>query len=214
MSRTTGYFAFIGLLIVLGAAPVMRAADACAAGPAREAISQSTFAHGYLHGYQAGFHAGDADFHLARARSPHELREINRPAGYRPEFGSRELFGNGYRQGFLVGYQDSLAGRDFRAFRILAGATAEDVAVPKYYDLGFADGYKAGQKNGGGDLEADADFDPGRGVCPAQPTSDGRLADYTQSYCAGYKHAYPLGYTDGYLLAPSDAADAPVLASK
>lgn len=214
MSRATGYFAILGLLVILGAASSARGADDCAAGPAREAIAHSTFAHGYLHGYQAGFQAGDADFHVARARSARELREIDRPVGYRPEFGPRELFRNGFREGFLAGYQDSFVGRDFRAFKILADATAEGIAVPKYYDLGFADGYKAGHKSGGSDLDADLDFDPGKGVCPAEPASDGRLTEYTASYCAGYVNAYRVGYSDGYLVAPSDGADAPVLAAK
>lgn len=205
MSRATGY----GFLVVLllGAALLGRCSDECAAGPAAGLIRYSTFAHGYLHGYQAGFHAGDADFHVARVRSLRELRWTDRTAGYRRDFGPRATFRDGFRQGFVVGYQDSVAGRDFRGFRLLAASTVADAVRPRDFDHGFEDGYKTGQKRGTGDLDADADFDPELRSCPARPGRDGRLPASSQAYCAGYRSAYRLGYSDGYLLASPAGED-------
>lgn len=198
MSRVTGYG--IVLWLVLGA-PLWCQADDCAAGPAAELIQHSSFAHGYLHGYEAGFHAGDNDFHIARVRTPRELREIDRPSGYLPEFGSRQSFRGGFRQGFLVGYEDSVAGRDFRGFENLTALAPAHAAQPRDFDRGFEDGYKTGQRWGIDDLDADSDFDPDKGSCPAKPDAEGNLPESSQAYCAGYVSAYRVGYTDGYLMA-------------
>ena len=200
-------------LLVLVAAPLLCAGDDCAAGPAGELIRHSAFAHGYLHGYEAGFHAGDADFHLARVRSLRERREIDRPSGFEPEFGSRESYRGGFRQGFLVGYEDSVAGRDFRAFEIPASFAVSEAVRSEEFDHGFEDGYKAGQSGGAADLDADSDFDPEKVACPARPAGDGRLPESSQSYCVGYLSAYRLGYTDGYLLASPSGSGA-MVASK
>ena len=209
MSRATGSLTIVALLLVLGVAHACVAADDCAAGPEADLIRQSPFAHGYLHGYEAGFHAGDADFHLARVRTLREL-ESNRLWGYQPAFGSRESFRDGFREGLVAGYQDSIAGRDFRGFQVLSAVTGS--AHPQDFDRGFADGYKAGHTRGAGDLDADSDFDPGKGTCPAKPAGDGRLPESSAAYCAGYLHAHRLGYTDGYLIALPDGS--PVLASR
>ncbi len=210
MHRATGYLLLF--LLLLGVAPLWGDSDECATGPAGELIRQSAFAHGYLHGYEAGFHAGDADFHLARVRSPHERHDIDRPTGYLPEFGSRESFRSGFRQGFLVGYEDSIAGRAFRGFDSLATLAVSQVSRPRDFDRGFEDGYQAGQRWGSGDLEADSDFDPDKGACPAKPADDGRLPESSQAYCQGYVSAYRLGYTDGYLLASPESGPAVVAA--
>ncbi len=205
MFRFTGYVAVIGLLLALGASAL--GADDCAAGPAAELVRRSTFTHGYLHGYEAGFHAGDVDFHAARVRTPRQLREIDRPVGYQPEFGSRESFRSGFHEGFLAGYEDSIAGRDFRGFQIVAAFANSDPAFPKDFDLGVVEGYKTGQRVGIEDLEADADFNPEQAACPAKPDRDGRRPAYADAYCSGYVSAYRLGYRDGFLRAtPAPAA--------
>jgi hypothetical protein len=207
--RPSGYL--IVVLLFLSFAPLW-GSDDCAAGPAAQLISQSAFAHGYLHGYEAGFHAGDADFHIANIRDLRARRELDRPTGYQSEFGARDSFRGGFRQGFMVGYEDSIAGRDFRGFENLPALAVSHLARPKDFDRGFEDGYKSGQQGGKGDLESDSDFDPGRAGCPAKPGADGRLPESSEAYCAGFVSAYPMGYTDGYLLAsPGDAA---VVASK
>lgn len=210
MSRATGYR--ILLLVVLSAAPLCCGTDDCVAGSAAELVHRSAFAHGYLHGYEAGFHAGDADFHLARVRSLRERHEIDRPAGYQPEFGPRKSFRGGFREGFLAGYEDSIAGRDFRGFEIVAALAVSEAARPKDFDHGFEDGYRAGQKRGSADLDADSDFDPEKAACPAQPAGDGRLPESSQAYCAGYLSAFRRGYTDGYLLASPGGGAAMVAA--
>ncbi len=212
MSRATGYVAVIGLLLALGAASAL-AADDCAAGPAAELVRRSTFAHGYLHGYEAGFHAGDVDFHAARVRTPRQLRESDRPVGYLPEFGSRESFRSGFHGGFLAGYEDSIAGRDFRGFHVVAAFADSDPAFPRDFDLGVADGYKAGQRLGIEDLQADADFNPEQAACPAKPDHDGRLPAYSEAYCSGYVAAYRLGYRDAFVRV-SAAPDTSVVAAQ
>ncbi len=199
MSRVTGYG--IVFLLVLAAAPLWAGDDDCASGPAGELIQHSAFAHGYLHGYEAGFHAGDGDFHIAHVRTTRELREIDHPSGYRSEFGPRESYRGGFRQGFQVGYQDSVSGRDFRGFENLTTLSPAHASQPKEFDRGFEDGYKTGQRWGIDDLDADSDFDPDKGVCPAKPDAQGNLPESSQAYCAGYLSAYRVGYTDGYLLA-------------
>ena len=202
----------IVVLLLLGAAPLW-GGDECAAGPAGELIRQSAFAHGYLHGYEAGFHAGDADFHIAHVRSLCERREIDRPTGYQSEFGARDSFRGGFRRGFMAGYEDSIAGRDFRGFENLAAISVSHAARPKDFDRGLEDGYKAGQQWGKGDLESDSDFDPSKVSCPARPAGDGRLPESSGAYCAGYLSASRMGYIDGYLLASPGDEDA-VLAAK
>ncbi len=211
MLRFAG-FGFLFLLL-LSAAPAWCGSDDCANGPAGILIQQSAFAHGYLHGYEAGFHAGDADFHSAHVRSPRELRDIDRPSGYEAGFGSRDSFRGGFREGFRVGYQDNITGRGFRAFENLVALAPAPRAQPREFDRGFEDGYKAGQRLGAGDLEADGDFDPGKGSCPAKADGNGNLPASSQAYCAGYLPAHRLGYTDGYLLA-SPGGGAAVVAAK
>ena len=190
------------LLLLLFSSPWMwGSGDDCANGPAGALVHQSAFAHGYLHGYEAGFHAADGDLHLARVRSLRERREIARPSGYSSEFGARDSFRGGFHEGFLAGYDDSIQGRDFRAFELLAVSPEALAGRPQDFDHGFEDGYKAGQKLGAGDLEADGDFDPQRAVCPARRDQDGSLPASSEAYCSGYLRAYHLGYTDGYVLA-------------
>lgn len=210
MSRVTGYG--IVCLLLLGAAPLWAGADDCASGPGGDLVQHSAFAHGYLHGYEAGFHAGDGDFHIAYVRTPRELREIDRPSGYRSEFGPRESYRGGFRQGFLVGYQDSIAGRDFRGFKNLTSLVPSG-AAPEDFDHGFEDGYTTGQRSGIDDLDADGDFDPEKAACPAKPDADGHMPESSQAYCAGYMSAYRAGYTDGYLMA-SPAGGEDVVAAK
>lgn len=201
------------LLLVASALPASGAGDDCAAGPAGAVITRSSFAHGYLHGYEAGFHTGDLDFHLARHRNPRDLREAENVVGYRRDFGARASFSAGFRRGFLAGYEDSVSGRDFRAFTLLAGVSAADLLRPADFDQGFQDGYKAGDGVGRADLDADSDFDPSRVTCPAKPAGDGRLPPSSQGYCAGYVRAYRLGYTDGFVYT-SPADRGAVLATK
>lgn len=201
MSRATGYLGIVGVWLALLALPAFCSGDDCAQGPAGTLVHTSAFAHGYLHGYEAGFHTGDMDFHIAQARDPREMRELERLAGYQPSFGSRTSFNAGFRRGLFAGYQDGVSGRDFRAFQWLSASITEDASRPADFDQGFQEGYKAGENSGAGDLDHDRDFDPGAGVCPARTDPNGRLPASSQAYCAGYLSAYRVGYTDGFLYA-------------
>lgn len=214
MSRATGYLGWMVLLLGLCALPAAGGSDECAAGPAGALVRQSVFAHGYLHGYEAGFQAGDLDFHSGQVRNPRDRREIDRLSGYQPTFGSRSSFTAGFRHGFLAGYEDSMSGRDFRGFKILGDAAgpADDDPRPADFDQGFRDGYNAGDSAGTADLQADSDFDPAQGLCPAKAAHDGSLPPSSQAYCAGYVDAYRVGYTDGFVMAPPSDRGAVVAA--
>ncbi len=210
MSRSTALIAWLALVLAL-AAPALGGKDNCVAASTGEPVP--AFAHGYLHGYEAGFHAGDTDFHSGRVRGVDELREANRPLGYQPEFGSRGSFSAGFREGFTAGYQDSVAGHDFRGLQIMAASTQPGVLRSRYFDVGFEDGYKAGRQLGARDADADADFDPQQRTCPLAAERNEASANFFPAYCSGYLSSYPVGYTDGYLVT-APVPDNAVVAAK
>lgn len=88
----------------------------------------------------------DEDYHLGRAArrmdSLHEYREAS--AGYHHNFGSKDAFKKGYRDGLTAGYDDSIHNRSFRAIsaarRAADGLKAPD-GKPDKFDPGFASGY-------------------------------------------------------------------------
>ena len=157
--------------------------------------SNSGFAHGFLHGYQRGFHAGDLDFQMGRdIRIPAKFREYQQSAhDYSPDFGSKQLFEDGYRAGFSRGYADAVCGLEFRALDQARSSAAglSEVLPPTrrgYFDQGFAGGFRSSQlKN-----------------APAE----GMSVDYLQQYCrtttsGPYALEYCSGFSRGYLLGTS-----------
>jgi hypothetical protein len=169
-------------------------------GTMAELLEHCPFAHGYLHGYEDGFHLADADFHLGRSRGSKALLQMRATDGYRSGFGDHASFRNGYRQGLLAGYADSISGRDFRAYVDLRyyKPGAESLHFPDV-DTGYSIGYELGFRKGSQSVSTDADFDAEPAPCPARSSSDGSLPPSSRAFCDGFGNAYAIGYRDAYL---------------
>jgi hypothetical protein len=161
---------------------------------------KSVFAHGYMHGYEQGFHNGDIDLQMGRAyRDVKAQQEYKKPVGYVDQFGDRHLFDTGYRAGFLVGYTDCLAGRNFRAAQLLnppyrSQFTKESVHFDATFDRAFRDGYEVGQRQGLADGRIFEVSRPDPSNCQVQTGHDAKPADY----CMAFRDGYQLGYSDGF----------------
>jgi hypothetical protein len=164
---------------------------------------RSAFAHGYIHGYETGFHVGNQDLQLARG-----TRDISKSDDYRQakeesrgEFGPREAFRAGYRDGLVVGYTDATSGHSFRAVdeARIAGSRLEvskqqanDHQENARFELGFMDGYTAGALQGVGDGRNHSPYRANQAEC-------GKGTALGESYCAGYSRGFGFGYSDGYI---------------
>ena len=174
--------------------------------PAAPIYQRSVFLHGYAHGYELGFHSGDIDLHMSRSgRDPRTIKMFkDSKRVYQRSFGNRDMFVNGYEQGFRVGYADAFYGRDFRAARELrtltqqmqdTGALQQTVASGQIsgsseFDKGIADGYKQGLTNGLNDARSSKAYHPENSECSRKST-DGQ-------FCPAHRLGYELGYSDGY----------------
>ncbi len=210
-SGPTKFVPLLSLLVLLIPAAVLaQARDEHLADPAGELFLVSPFAHGYIHGYQDGFHNGNIDYQ--EARKPRPLKDFREyrlaKAGYEERFGDVRAFRSGYRDGFLAGYSDGVAGREFRgmaAIRVAAealpGDAIADITGKGGFDQGFGDGYELGLIAGRRAGAADDDFDATNRMCA--PDSPETRA-HPPSYCEGFTRAYALGYRDGYLTPPME----------
>lgn len=166
---------------------------------ATQAIAQtakrSAFVHGYLHGYEEGFHQADFDLQMGHIARGDYNRDAS-PQGYKSQFGSKQMYKSGYRNGFEVGYADAAAGRSFRALATVEAATAStvrhnDAKWDGVYDEGVMSGYVAGQHQGLTDARQQIQARPS----PACPVKDGKgQADFCTAYVSGYN----IGYSDGF----------------
>ena len=168
--------------------------------PAQRLFRLSPFAHGYIHGYESGFALGDQDVQMGRGdqhiERTGEFKDADR--GYRREFGDRESFRSGFRDGLVVGYHDAISGGEFRAFaelrRLATGLESSLVgnAVDQTYDGGFLAGYTAARQ---GQLDD----------CRSPNTAA------KAHFCSGYLDGYDLGHSDSGDVAE---AQAPVVAPR
>jgi len=142
--------AVILLAVLVFLATALNAADKPERHMAGNAVAplcwQSAFAHGFMHGYENGFRRGDGDYQMGRtAQDPRTLAEFkDSAAGYHSEFGDKERFRRGYREGFLSAYADSMHNRSFRAFgaaKIAAAGMEPSAQGRREFDAGFASGY-------------------------------------------------------------------------
>lgn len=167
---------------------------------------RSAFAHGYIHGYELGFHWGNMDLQLARAPRdiPKSEEYRNGAKEYRAQFGSRNDYRTGYRDGLLVGYTDARSDHAFRAIdeaRIATAhldaknAAAAGSGSRNHFESGFMDGYHAGALQGVGDGRNRADYRPGQAQCNGAPQG----APLDDAYCGGYVRGFAFGYSDGYI---------------
>ncbi len=166
----------------------------------RNLFVKSAFAHGYMHGYEEGFHNGDLDVQMGRYYREVKTQErYHRPVGYRYQYGDREYFDAGYHKGFLVGYNDSFAGRNFRAVQLMK---AEDrrmaeakARFDREFDHAFRDGYESGQKQGLQDGRVSEVTKKDAFACAAAGVQ-GQMA--STDYCGAFQTGYSLGYSDGF----------------
>lgn len=155
--------------------------------------ANSAFAHGYRHGYEQGFHVGDLDIHLGRTgRIAMSSKEYS-PAGreYRPSFGSRRLFEDGYQAGFHSGYADAVSGGEFRATQRAKTASAGlSEVLPNtrrvHFDEGIEAGYKSAQSQNAPIAHMNLEYV--ELYCRQSLTSA-----YSLEYCSGFARGYMLG---------------------
>lgn len=157
---------------------------------------RSAFAHGYMHGYEMGFHEGDMDLQMGRTfQAITKQDEFNKVHGYRPGFGDRGSFDEGYRKGYAVGYTDCYAGRNFRATILLDLANSHRLAASeatpdRNFDRAFTMGYELGAEMG---------LKSGRAPATLENTGSINCSGVAGTEdCAAYRDGYRLGYSDGY----------------
>jgi hypothetical protein len=205
MSNPSAVLLLVTLTVpVLVAQQVMRSVDQhIAEDRASSLYRHSVFAHGYIHGYEDGFRLGDIDLQTGHdARDFRRLKEFHAAdSGYRRTFGNRDQFRAAYRKGFVAGYTDALADREFRA---VAAARRASVGLPEIpdsggdsnFDRGFRQGYESGQVHGELAVRDRVRYNSVPSACaPASPAPAGQ----PQDFCEGYARGYSIGYDDGYV---------------
>ncbi len=166
---------------------------------------KSVFVHGYLHGYEEGFHLADMDIQLGRgSRVIDKCHEARKAEGYRREFGDKQFFQRGFREGLRVGYADGMAGRAFRAFQQIdsIAVTSPEAGSDPVFDRGFSLGYAAGQRQGLLDGRRDSTYTPPLPACPYASAQH----DRAQNFCGAYVGGYRVGYSDGFVNVARPAA--------
>lgn len=158
---------------------------------------RSAFAHGYLHGYEQGFHLGDLDIQMGHFLPGVRAHHDERPdSHYRPAFGDRDLFNEGFKLGLRSGYADSIGGHEFRAIaelrKVAGGLAAEAISRP--FDQAFYEGFLSGQRQGATDTRVLTDF---TGIGSSCLKTRAKADDHEQ-YCDGYSRGFQLGYGDGH----------------
>ncbi len=168
----------------------------------RDLFVKSSFAHGYMHGYEEGFHTGDLDMQMGRSyRDVKTHDRYKKPVGYRPLFGDRSLFDDGYHYGYLVGYVDCFSGRNFRAVQLVRshGALRQDARSDQSFDRAFREGYVSGQKQGLKDGRSKDNLANTPFQCDENALqSKGGEGEPKGSYCQAFSSGYQLGYSDGF----------------
>ncbi len=172
-------------------------------GPWRALCARSAFAHGYMHGYEQGFHFADLDLQMAhQPRDPATIKEFKSVPGYHEEFGDKNFFVSGYREGFRVGYADGAGGFRFRAVGELRAAAlglpgSGDARPSKKFDEGISAGYAAGRQQGLRDGRTGGSFQEVAVQCRGSIYHPFRRSG--DEFCAGYGRGFRLGYADGYV---------------
>lgn len=179
--------------------------------PAGDLYYDSAFAHGYRHGYEEGFHVGDLD--LQMGREPRGLSRIpeykHDSAGFKSNFGGKELFRRGYREGFHSGYQDAVSGSEFRETE-KAEVAAQGIKLlfgsgqRAAFDQGFSGGYESAAGQGSTSKLISADYL--QQYCE-KSQSPGHT--YVAEYCSGYSRGYLLGLEDHGAVAEAEIAGEP-----
>jgi len=157
--------------------------------------ANSAFAHGYRHGYEEGFHVGDLDVHMGREprltmKGKDYLQAIRQ---YRPAFGSKALFEDGFHAGLRSGYADAISGSEFRASQwAMTAVTGLTEILPNTrrinFDEDFAAGYKSAQSQNAPAAHITAEY--------VEQYCRRAINDlYSIEFCSGYSRGYVAGIT-------------------
>lgn len=173
--------------------------------------------HGYEHGYREGFAFGQNSQVSNRDQDMvnQKLRAADRD--YQPGFGSRELYRQGYADGFRAGIEDARTGNRSRLedlFRArdpnydpdrnrddrIDGIYSQNRWPPAHVgrDIGYRDGFDAAMR----------DRQEGRGYVPRQHSAwetamhgyDGQSS--RRQYQRAYRESYELGYNEAFQRRP------------
>src|SRR5690349_21149691 len=166
--------------------------------------------HGYEHGYRDGFHEGVKDREHHNKFKP-DVKDA--AAGYQDYMGDKGQYKDGFRSGFVAGYEDAFYGRPPRFSEVYgpydemyrSRGTADrydDVYVQRRYaapdvayDIGYRDGLAAGNDDymhrRSASPETQRDFREGL---------HGYRSEYGDRvvYQQQYRNAFSQGYRDGY----------------
>jgi len=159
--------------------------------------------HGYEHGYRDGLHKGldDRDHHN---KFKPEVKDDDN--GYQSFMGDKGQYKEGYRSGFVAGYDDGFNNRPSRFSQIYGPYTDEasrvrgsadrydDVYVERRFgasDVAFDMGYRDGVASGADDFNH-------RRNRPPQELKDFREADHGYRSNYGDKLVYQRQYRDGF----------------
>lgn len=183
----------VSLLALFAASAIAQSDSHITADPANELYRHSAWAHGYIHGYETGFHQGNLDLHLARGwRELKKIKQYHEVSGYKPEFGDKKGFQQGYTAGFEVGYADALLKNEFRAAAAARWAVRNLNAgmapnSQREFDSSIAGGYREGRTAGLNDGRSKSSFSPERANC-----------SIAETWCPAYAIGFKWGYSDGY----------------
>ena len=165
--------------------------------------------HGYEHGYRDGFHHGMDDRNHGNKFKP-EVKDAD--DGYQKFMGNKDQYKDGYRGGFVAGYEDAFNNRPGRFSQVYgpydegnrARGTAdrEDDYAQRGWsgshlasDIGYRDGVAAGQS----DYSRHHDARP-EDQHDYHDADHGYRSDYGNKsvYQQQYRDAFVQGYRDAY----------------
>lgn len=163
--------------------------------------------HGYQHGYSDGFHQGMTDIQQHNKPKP-EVRDDD--GGYQKYMGDKNQYKEGYRSGFVAGYDDGFNNRPGRFSEIYGQSDttrgsadrSEDIYPEQGWngahvasDIGYRDGLTAGAADYARRLdprpEDQRDFRDGdHGYRPTYGDRVLYQQQYRNSFVQGYRDAY------------------------
>lgn len=169
--------------------------------------SQDAREYGYQYGYSNGYHQGVKDRDHHNKLKP-DIDDADK--GYQRSMGDKDHYKDGYRSGFIAGYDDAVNNRRGRFSELYRPYDEGDRArgsadrSADFYsgwpggrvaaDIGYRDGVAAGQK----------DYDHHHDARP-NDTDDYRHADHGYRSDYGDKSAYQQQYRDGFVQGYRDA---------
>jgi hypothetical protein len=161
--------------------------------------------YGYQYGYSNGYHHGVSDREHHNKLKP-DVKDADN--GYEKSMGSKDQYKEGYRSGFIAGYDDAVNNRPGRFSEVYGPSGQESArgsadrsadysgwsATHVASDLGYRDGLAAGQ----------SDYQQHRDARP-EDQGDYRHADHGYRSDYGDKSVYQQQYRDSFIQGYNDA---------